>query len=151
MLTCLATPTVRAFQASDLDAICNRDGQQIPQDAILAQAKTGPTWTGLVDTVPLACGGIALPWPGMGMAWMVVCADIVPYRIWFTRTVKRFLEDTVARYQLHRVEAQALEDAVVNQWWLEALGFTPEHNGRAQHYLADARTIIRYERIYGRP
>src|SRR6185295_17527441 len=136
MLTLLHTPMVRAFQVSDLDAICNRDGAQIPREALLAQASMGPTWTGLVDEVPLACGGITLPWPGIGMAWMVVGPDMLRYRVWFTRTVKRFLADTVARYQLHRVEAQALEESVVNQWWLEALGLTPEKDGRAQAYLA---------------
>src|SRR6185369_13465565 len=95
MLTLTQTPMVRPFQASDLDAICNRDGSQISHEAILAQAATGPTWTGLVDEVPLACGGIALPWPGIGMAWMVVGPDMLRYKVWFTRTVKRFLADTV--------------------------------------------------------
>ena len=149
MVATSTTPTVRMFETADLDAICNRDGAQISREAIEVQTALGPTWTACLDDQPIAIGGITLPWPGIGMAWMIVGEQMAPYRIWFTRTTKRFLLDTIHRYNLHRVEAQALEESLTNQYWLERLGFHVEHNGRAQAYLADARTIIRYEWIRG--
>jgi hypothetical protein len=145
MLVQTHTPTVRCFQVADLDAFDNRDGAQIPREVILGQTVLGPTWTACVDEAPMAIGGIALPWPGIGMAWMIVGVEMVPYRIWFTRTVKQFMLDTILRYDLHRLEAQALDDSLVNQAWLERLGFHVEQHGRAHAYLADHRTIIRYE------
>lgn len=141
------TPIVRHFEAADLAHILNRDGGQVPASTILEQAATGPAWTAVLDHSPLGCGGLTLPWPGVGMAWMVLSEEMCLHRIWLTRTVKTFLDDMTRIHGLHRIEAMALEESCVNGLWLEALGFTREREGKARAYLTDKRTMIRYERI----
>jgi hypothetical protein len=92
--TLTAQPTIRPFEPSDLDYILNRDGAQITPEAICAQASTGPAFTAVLGDRPLGCAGLVLPWPGIGMAWMVLSDELVAlYPIWLSKTVDRFLED----------------------------------------------------------
>ena len=144
-LTERMAPVIRSFQASDLECILNRDGAQITPEAILVQASNGPAFTAVLDDAPIGCAGLVLPWPGLGMAWMVLSEEMSGHGLWLTRTVKWFLEDMAYTYELHRIEAVALEDSLRNQKWLQALGFTSELNGRARQFLSDQRTVIRYE------
>ncbi len=147
MLTMTAAPTVRAFRSEDLAAIVNRDGQQIPQAVLMQQACAGPAWTAVVDDRPIGCAGVVMPWPGVGMAWMVLSEEIERHGIWLCKTVVAFLSETVNRHGLHRVEAVALVDSPRNQRWLSRMGFHVEQHGVARHFLADCRSVVRYEWI----
>lgn len=149
MLTLTQTPMLRPFRASDVTTIVNRDGTQVEASQLLKQAALGPAFTACVDERPIAMAGVVLLWPGVGVAWMVLSEDIAPYGRWLTKTVKIFLDDMTQRHHLHRIEAVALQESVRNQVWLEALGFTSEQHGVAQHYLTDHRAVIRYERVGG--
>lgn len=147
MLVTTQTPIIRHFEAADVEKILNRDGGQVPPQTILEQAALGPAWTAVLDGQPLGCGGLVLPWPGVGIAWMVLSDEMLTHPLWLTRTVKRFLVDMTRIHHLHRVEAVALEESLTNQRWIEALGFHVEQHGRARAYLSDQRTMIRYERV----
>lgn len=106
-----------------------------------------PAYTGMWNGQILGCAGVMLPWPGMGIAWVTISPlAATKFKIWMTRTCRRVLDDVVRSFKLHRVEAIALEGSLVNQQWVEAMGFTRE-NGHATAYLPDKRNIIRYERI----
>jgi hypothetical protein len=147
MLVTTQTPIIRHFESADVQRILNRDGGQVPPQTILEQAACGPAWTAVLDGQPLGCGGLVLPWPGVGIAWMVLSEEIHQHPLWLTRTVKQFLVDMTRIHHLHRVEAVALEESETNQAWLKRLGFTREEHGRATAYLSDQRTMIRYERV----
>lgn len=148
MVVISSTPTVRAFEPSDVLAVLNRDGKQVPHGTVIDQANNGLAWTAVLDDVPLACGGIVLLWPGVGSAWMMVSKEMMSYPFWLTRTVKDFLYASAAHHHLHRVETVALADSLVNQQWLEALGFVRE-GGVAHSYLTDKRSVVRYELVKG--
>lgn len=148
-LTTIQIPTVRPFQPDDAEQIVNRDGRQCSVSHLLMQSGHGPAWTAVVDGRAVAAAGIVIPWPGLGMAWMVVQEDAMMPPLWLTRTVKRFLHELVQRHALHRLEAVAIQDSVMNARWLEAVGFTREQHGVARQYLEDARSVVRYERIEG--
>lgn len=105
MLTACALYTVRPFRPSDLDSLVNRDGTQVSHKVLAMQAMTGPSWTALSDDVPMGCAGVVLPWPGIGLCWMVVSDELGQHGLWLTRTVRTFLREVVRQHQLHRLEA----------------------------------------------
>ncbi len=146
MLT-LTPPLVRPFRVADATGILNRDGSQGTPAQLIRQAQAGPAFTAEVDGQILCCAGLLMPWAGFGQVWMVIGDDLGAHGFWVSKTVRRLLDDLSKRNQLHRLEAVALEESPRNQQWLEWLGFTSEKNGRAQSYLADCRSVIRYERI----
>src|SRR5882762_473306 len=67
--------------------------------------KRGPAWTAMEDNFPIACAGVAIPWPGVGMAWVTLGKGAETHKIWLTRTIKRILADIMLFSKLHRVEA----------------------------------------------
>ena len=140
-------PIVRAFQPEDVQQLINRDGLQCSHAHLLMQSQAGPAFTAEINGHPVAAAGIMIPWPGLGMAWMVVQDGAALPPLWLTRTIKRYVNALVQRHNLHRLEAVAVQDSLRNQRWLEALGFSSEQHGVARRYLADDRAVIRYERI----
>lgn len=144
-LLTVTQPVLRPFRVDDVDMILNRDGQQVTSAAILEQAQHGPAMTAEVDGAPIACAGLVLPWPGIGMAWMVLSDEMSEHGVWLTRTVRNFLRDSIRTYDLHRLEAVAVEGMTRNHRWLTSLGFTSEKDGTARQFLADRRNVVRYE------
>jgi hypothetical protein len=143
MLTVCAVHQVRAFRPSDLDELVNRDGMQLGTAMTSQQALEGPAWTATADEVPIGCAGVVLPWPGIGLCWMLVTDQLGTQGLWLTRIVRRILRDVVRHHDLHRLEAVAVNG--VNGRWLEALGFAIEQDGTARQYLSDRRNVVRYE------
>jgi len=140
-------PTLIPFKAEHLSLVVNRDTTE-QEPWALAQIKqdSGPALTGLYGEIILGCAGLILPWPGMGVAWMVLSEQIGGHGLWMTRMVRRFLDDASRNFHLHRVEALALADNTRNQHWIERLGFTRE-NGKARQYTPGRQDMIRYERV----
>ena len=127
----------------------NRDGIQCPVEDMTAQALAFPSFTAELDGQPIGCAGIVMPWPGVGMVWMILSEDMESHGLWMTRTVKTFLAYMERVYQLHRLEAVALQESPRNQAWMTALGFQQERDGLATGYLPDGRSMVRYERVKG--
>ena len=145
----MSCPVLRPFSPHDLEMLVNRDGDHDLSTTILAQARSGIALTAEVDGVPIGCGGLVIPWDGMGLCWMLLGESICRYPVWLTRTVRRLLHDVERACDLQRVEALVLESAPRNQRWLEQLGFTTEREGLARAYLPGHLNVIRYERVKG--
>lgn len=144
-MVAVGQPILRHFTASDLDVLINRDGQEVPHTSVLAQAKSGPSFTAMVDGRPIGCAGMVFPWPGVGSTWMIVSEELGEHGLWMYRTVRKFLEDMVRMHSLHRMEAVALVNSPRNQAFLEGLRFHVEQQGVARGFLADGRSVVRYE------
>lgn len=144
-MTVLTEPVLRPFNASDLDVLINRDGLQVPRQTVLAQAAAGPAFTAVVEGRPIGCAGIVFPWPGVGSTWMIMTEDIGDHGLWLYRTVRKFIEDMARINALHRIEGVALCESPRNQQFFEALGFHVERDGVARGFLADGRSVVRYE------
>jgi RimJ/RimL family protein N-acetyltransferase len=149
MLVMARTPEVRAFRPDDAWRVLNRDGRQSSPERMLKQTQHGPAFTAYLDDRILACGGLMILWPGMGIGWMAVTEEAAGYGIWLSKTVKRIARTMIRLHGLHRIEALALTESPVNQRWLEWLGFTRERDGIARQYLPDKRSMIRYEWVGG--
>lgn len=145
----MTSPVLIAFKADHLLAMVNRDTAGLEDWRFaLARESGGPAYTAVVGDTLLGCGGVLLPWPGMGLAWLALTAEAGRYRVWLTRTARRVLADIMRAYELHRLEAVVRADNTRNRRWIEALGFARE-NGCARAYTTDRVDGIRYERVRG--
>ncbi len=125
----------------------NRDAP-FREDWRLAMEKeqNGPAFTAIIDDKVIGCAGIVIPWPGMGIAWVVLDKAIEHHGVWMTRVIKHVIRDAMSGLGLYRLEAVVLTDSVRNQRWIELLGFTRE-NGMAKNYMPDGHNVYRYELI----
>jgi RimJ/RimL family protein N-acetyltransferase len=95
----------------------------------------------------IGCAGVAIPWPGFGIVWLQMSpVAALKFKVWMTRTCKRVIEDIERSMNFYRLEAIVVEDNIMNQRWIKALGFKQE-NGHATHYLPNGTNMIRYERV----
>lgn len=141
----MPAPRLVPFQARHLSTLVNRDTAQLdPWTLAIEKQNGGLAMTGVCDERVLGCAGLILPWPGVGLAWMVLGEEIASHGLWMTKMVRRFLDDAIRSHHLHRLEAVVLADNNRNQRWIERLGFTRE-NGCARAYTPDQRDAIRYE------
>ena len=144
----MSSPRLVPFEAHHLRGLVNRDTHhEDPYSLTLEKIKGGPAFTALDGDLVVGCAGLVLPWPGMGIGWMVLSDHIERYALWMTRIVRRFLHDARLIYGLHRLEAMVLADNVRNQRWIEMLGFTREQHGVARQYTSDRADGLRYEWI----
>ncbi len=143
----LIEPMIRPFRASDVEAIQHRDDLPVPKRIVIAQALAGPAFTACLEDRPVGCGGMMIPWIGVGFGWVLVGVEAESYGMWMTRTARRFLNDIVRRHRLHRVEV--LVDPLIprNQAWMRFLGFRLEQHGEAKSYLSTRGSMLRYERV----
>lgn len=141
------TLALRPFQVDDLYGICNRDGEQVPDESFREGLMNGPALTVLFNGEPIGAGGIVIVWPGVGHGWMRLSSAMAPYMRWCFRVTRQFLIDVRNVYKLHRIETEALKGFEQNQRWAEHLGFTREVNGEARSILPDKRTMVRYEMV----
>lgn len=140
-------PIIIPYKAEHLMAFEDRNKWTVNSWQIALGRETGPAYTGMIGDQILGCAGVMLPWPGMGIAWVTLSPfAAIHYGMWMTRTCRRVLNDIQKSFNLHRLEAVATEDSLMNQRWLELMGFVKE-NGHATAYLPDQRNVIRYERI----
>ena len=140
-------PILIPFKAEHLREVVNRDTtEQEPPELAHIKENSGPALTGVEGEIILGCAGIILPWPGVGLAWMVLGEHVEKHGLWMTRMVRRFLDDSIRNFHLHRLEAMTLTTNVRNQRWIETLGFTRE-NGCAKQYTPGRQDMIRYERV----
>jgi hypothetical protein len=145
----MTRPALVPFRAEHLLALVNRDPNAPPDWGLaVTRERGGPAYTALVGADVLGCGGVLLPWPGIGVAWLALSAEAPTYRVWLTRTVRRILDDVTRAYGLHRLEAVVRADRPVNQRWLKAFAFARE-NGCARAYMPDQTDAFRYERVRG--
>lgn len=70
--------------------------------------------------VPVAMGGVAEHWPGVGTAWMVATDAITRHGVGVSRAAKHTL---AACTHLHRIHAYSADFHAVSHRWLQALGF----------------------------
>lgn len=143
----MTEPVVEPLSEQDLYALRDRSGLPLPLQLMRAQVSSGQAWVAKVDGKILGAAGITIPWPGMGLVWMVAGPGIEAWGLWMTRTVRQWLRRLIIDHQLIRVEALSEAGAVQSHRWLELMGFEPERNGVARKYLPGGRDVKRYEWI----
>lgn len=95
------------------------------RDRIRALPTLGPCWSLEHDGQILACGGVGIPWPGVGEAWLVT-RDGLPTSVGrvILSTSKRLLKAVEAGERLHRLQAISVVGGVADERLFRVLGFT---------------------------
>jgi hypothetical protein len=141
------TPILVPFKAWHLMSIMNRDGHSFLEwQHALDKEHLGPSYTAMIGDLIIGCAGVMLMWQGVGTCWVVLTKEAERYPVWFTRTIKRNLEDIIRAFKIHRLEAAVFADNKRNRKWIRTLGFKREARV-VRGYTSTKQDIIRYERI----
>lgn len=142
--------TVVPFKAEHLLQIQHRDEGWLETISTAAvKEMCGPAFTAIVNDEVIACAGVVIAWPGVGVAWAVLSPTIEKHGLWITRSVRRMLNVIIRGSYLHRVEMVVLANSERNYRWARALGFHVEDCGIAMAYTAKRSAVYRFERIIG--
>lgn len=138
--------TRRKFELADADAL--RETIDIGANLVdwavsMSRCPDQETFTWLADGRIAAAGGIVRLWPGVGEAWSVFAQWAERYKRLMLIHTRRFLDEKMAAYQLHRVQATLRTD--LPDSWLIHLGF--EKEGMMRMYCADGCDSAIWSRI----
>lgn len=106
-----------------------------------------PSYTALVNDVPVAMAGVIILWPGVGEAWSIMTENTLKYPFLIHRAVKRTLNDIIRNMKLKRVQSVCLKGFDRGCRWLEVLGFKFE--SEMPLYGLNGETYIKYVRLQG--
>jgi hypothetical protein len=123
----------------------NREMIEEGRALALEKEYCGRAWTAMLYEEVVGCGGVVVPWPGVGIVWTAFSKKVDLYPIWITRTAKYLLKRCIKDFDLHRLEAVVTQGDFNNHRWARSFGFTMEDHGVARRYTADNRDAIRYE------
>jgi hypothetical protein len=108
-----------------------------------ALERAGPAFTALAGGRVLGCAGVVEHWPGRGVGWAMLAADIGPRFVALHRAVRRYLERQAPR----RLEIAVQRDFAAGRRWALLLGFERETPGGMRGYGPDGATYDLYARI----
>jgi len=114
-------------------------------ELIRVYAKCGPAYTALDGNAIIGIAGVVILWPGVGEAWVYANPEIRRYPKTIHRAVKEKLDEIIAGYGLHRVQAFVLSDFETGIRWVKRLGF--EEEGLMRAYTPDGKDCIRFARV----
>ncbi len=143
---------INPFQVEDGSAIKARHyeheidigfGETNPHFAIFAKF---PSWTAWVDGQPAFAAGFLIMWPGVAEVWARTSEWVQKHPIYFHKTVKRYLEETVRINRLWRVQVVIPVANRQSNRWIQHLDFSWE--GRCWHLGPRGEDFERYARIW---
>ena len=118
--------TIRKFQPEHLACFDCREGstpEEREADIAVWSKYKGVGWTAILGEHVIACGGMIIVRPGVGVPWIAASAEIAKHGIWITRMAKRLLPRAMRQLGIERVEVAIMETSERNQLWAKRLGF----------------------------
>ena len=144
-------PFLTPFRAAHADYI---DMQDVDAQVVFATRdfrrnmkafeKGGFSWTGIVGTRIIGCGGIVDLWPGVAYGWLICSGLAKTYKMFLYKTVKNAILAADSR-GIHRIEAAIYckNDTAIS--FAIHLGF--ESEGLMRKYDSNGKDFLRYARI----
>ena len=120
-------------------------GNMLDEIRLKLDAK-GPTYTMLVHGEVAGFAGVALMWPGVGEGWILGSDLFESNKLWFVRTVKRYLEKIMYTHDLHRVQTTVMHGQTGLVRLVEFLGM--EFEGRLRNYSPNGEDYLIYGRVH---
>ena len=108
-----------------------------------ALERAGPAFTALDGGRVVGCAGIIEHWPGRGVAWAMLAADIGPGFVALHRAARRYLDLKAPR----RLEIAVERRFAAGRRWALLLGFERETPKGMRGYGPDGATYDLYARI----
>lgn len=141
---------LQEFDISDLDLMDMKPGcwaEKFDRAMIEAYGNAGPAvtlWTD--DGAIIACAGVVCAhWRGFGEYWLVPSVHVQKYMKTVYKTAKAFIDDTIDKLGLYRVQATIKEDDQVSIRWIEHLGF--EREGLMRKFGPNKENQFLYARV----
>jgi hypothetical protein len=136
------------YRAEHLAALVLQPAQEwlapiVTEEYRAALERAGPAFSALDDGRVLGCAGIIEHWPGRGVAWAMLAADIGTRFVAVHRAARRHLEHEAPR----RLEIAVERDFAVGRRWALLLGFERETPDGMRGYGPDGATYDLYARI----
>lgn len=85
-----------------------------------------PGVSGFCNGKLVGCGGIVVPYAGLGEAWAIAGPGMLTHKKWFHATIKDEMHRLRKLLGLRRLQAMVRDDFEVSKIWLEHLGFYEE-------------------------
>ena len=137
-----------SFKAEHLKQLSLQQAQAYLSDWVTpeqgAALENYPSYTAVVNGIPICSAGIIPQWQGRALAWAFI-ADTGPQQfIGIHKAIKRFLDDCY----IQRVEMTVDCDFPAGHRWAKMLGFKKEADCM-KAYSPDGRDCALYARILG--
>jgi len=137
------------FKPEHWDMIEFRDFEKESMGQVLNEIRvrvdaSGPAYTGLVNGKVAGFAGVILMWPGVGEGWILGSDLFAKNKLWFVRSVKKFLRKIMKTHELHRVQTTVMHGHTNLIRLVEFLGMHFE--GRLRNYGPHGEDYLMYGR-----
>jgi hypothetical protein len=137
-----------SYRAEHLAALVLQPAQAwlvpvVTEEYRAALERAGPAFSALADGRVLGCAGVIEHWPGRGVAWAMLAADIGPGFVALHRAARRYLDRAAPR----RLEIAVQRDFAAGRRWALLLGFERETPNGMRGYGPDGATYDLYARV----
>ena len=138
------------FEPKHWDMIKFRDFEYLSMGNFMGEMKekidgSGPAFAGLANGEVVGIAGVAILWPGVGDGWIMAAEEISKHKIWFVRSVKKYMELVMNNYKLHRVQTTVLHGHTDLIRLVEFLGMRFE--GRLSGFGPQGEDYLMYGRL----
>lgn len=116
--------TIRTYQTGDYKLLIKRDGDDLGDGDF--DEETGPTWTILVEGVPVTIFGLQYAGPGVYDQWGTGTEAIRGHGLFVVKRVREIMELAFENLDLHRIQATCRTDRPEYERFLKLLGFQKE-------------------------
>lgn len=134
------------FRIEHLHAILHATPERVMwkgiQEAHLAGLDNGHAVTGMIDGMPVVCGGLILMWDGLAEGWLATTPTATAHGFWLTRNVIRFVRAKAIELGLRRVQAHVDSTFIAAWQWLDRLGLQRE--SEMLHYGPKGQSYYMY-------
>lgn len=101
-----------------------------------------PGVSGFCNGKLVGCGGIVVPYAGLGEAWAIAGPGMLTHKKWFHGTIKEEMHRLRRILGLRRLQAMVRKDFKTSQDWLWHLGF--KYEATLLRYGVDGSDLMLY-------
>ena len=106
----------------------------------------GMSFTGIVNNIPIAAGGVFPLWDGVAEGWVLGTDQMHKYPITIARVIKHRTEIMCKNNLFKRLQTSVKADCEIAIRFAKWLDFKPE--GLMKHYGPDGSDYYRFARIF---
>lgn len=118
-------------------------------DRLKAYSLMGAAFTLFDDEQPVACGGVCIPWKGVGEAWLVPHEDAKRWGRAIVYAGRHWLREVVETERLHRLQAVTVKSYGIDPRWFRAMGFREEPQ-LLKKYTPNGKDCLLYAQTFER-
>ena len=107
--------------------------------------RIGMSFTGIVNNIPIAAGGVFPLWDGVAEGWVLATKEIYKYPIFCAKHIKRRTEIIIKANNIKRLQTSVKADCDVALRFAKWMGLKEE--GLMKSYGPDGSDFIRFAKV----